>query len=74
MIGRLFIVLVLGGALSVAASWNTGSDRSATTANRRISQPEVIMTLAIEADRASSIPTPAPPVGRSSRTRLIAQN
>jgi hypothetical protein len=74
MIGRLFIVLVLGGVLMVAASWNTRSDHSATTASRRTSQPEAIMTVAIEPDRAPPFPAPAPPVVRSSRERLIAQN
>ncbi|MCW2318970.1 hypothetical protein M2322_004539 [Rhodoblastus acidophilus] len=72
MIGRLLIVLGLGGALLVAASWNAGG--AAATANRRTSQPEVIMTVAIEPDPATPIPTPAQPVGRSSRERLIAQN
>ena len=77
MIGRLFIVLVLGAAPVVAASWNSGVDVSAAKAGRQASQPDqAIMTVTIEPDRAPPIPipTPLPPAGRSSRERLIAQN
>jgi hypothetical protein len=74
MITRLFIVLVLGGNLVVVASWNTG-DGSSAKASRHASQPDqVIVTVAIEPDRAPPIPTPVPSVGRPSRERLIAQN
>jgi hypothetical protein len=77
MISRLFIVLVLGGGLVAVASWNTGSDGSVAKAGRQASQPDrMIMTVAIEPDRAPPIPVPAPApsVSRSSRERLIAQN
>jgi hypothetical protein len=75
MISRLFIVLVLGGGLVAVASWNTGGDGSAASASRQASQPDhVIMTVAIELNRAPPIPTRVPSVGRSSRERLIAQN
>jgi hypothetical protein len=75
MIGRLFIVLVLGGAIVVAASWNTSGNGFAAKASRQASKPDqVIMTMAIEPDRAPPAPTPVPPVDRSSRERLIAQN
>ncbi|WP_294537715.1 hypothetical protein [uncultured Rhodoblastus sp.] len=75
MISRLFIVLVLAGGVVVVASWNTGSDGSAAKASRQASQPnQVIMTVAIEPDRAPPIPIPVPSVGHSNRERLIAQN
>jgi hypothetical protein len=74
MIGRLFFVLVLGGCLGAAASWNTGDDGSSAKASRQARQADrVIMTVAIEPDRAPPVPAPAPSVGRSSRERLIAQ-
>jgi hypothetical protein len=73
MIGRLFFVLVLGGALVVAASWNTGGNGSSKTSRQVIQPDQVIMTVAVEPDRAPAIPTPVPRVGRSSRERLIAQ-
>ena len=77
MISRLLIVLVLGGGLVAVASWNTGGDGSAEKAGRQASQPDqMIMTVAIEPNRAPSIPVPAPAPSdsRSSRERLIAQN
>jgi hypothetical protein len=71
MIGRLFIVLVLCGALGVAASWDAFAEKTSSEA----SQPDqVIMTVAIEPDRAPPAPTPVSQVGRSSRERLIALN
>lgn len=74
MIGRLFIVLGLGGALLIAASWNTGGIGYPAIANHHTSQPQVIMTVAIDPDPAPPIPAPSPPVVRSSWERLIAQN
>jgi hypothetical protein len=75
MIGRLFIVLVLCGALGVAASWNTSGYGFAAKTSSEASKPDqAIMTVAIEPDRAPPASTPVPPVVRSSRERLIAQN
>jgi len=75
MIGRLFIVLVLCGALGVAASWNTSGNGFAAKTSSEASPPDqVIMTVAIEPDRAPPIPTPVASANRSSRERLIAQN
>ena len=74
MIGRLFFVLVLGGGLVAAASWNAGDDGSSAKASRQARQADrVIMTVAIEPDRAPPVPASVPSVGRSSRERLIAQ-
>jgi hypothetical protein len=73
MLGRLLIVLVLSGALGLAA-WNTGSNGFAAQTSSAARQPDrAIMTVAIEKDRAPPVPTPTP-VARSSRERLIAQN
>jgi hypothetical protein len=75
MIARLFIVLALCGALGIAASWNTSSNGFASKTSSDASQPDhVIMTVAIEPDRAPPAPTPVSQAGRSSRERLIAQN
>jgi hypothetical protein len=75
MIGRLFLVLVLCGALGIAASWNTsGNGFAAKTSSEAIQPDQVIMTVSIEPDRAPPASTPVPPIGRSSRDRLIAQN
>ena len=57
MIGRLFIVLVLCGALGVAASWNTSGIGFAAKTSSEASQPDhAIMTVAIEPDRAPPAP------------------
>ncbi len=74
MIGRLFIVLVLGWALVAAASWNGVGNGSAATASGQSSQPRVIMTVAIEPDPSPPIPSPILPASRSSQERLIAKN
>ena len=75
MIGRLFIVLVLCGALGVAAWWNSSGNGFAAQTSSEASQPDqVIMTVAIEPDRAPPASTPVPPDARSSQERLIAQN
>ena len=75
MIARLFIVLVLCGALGVAASWNTSGNEFAAKTSSGASQPDqAIMTVAIEPDWAPPAPAPVTPVGRSSQARLIAQN
>ena len=75
MIARLFIVLVLCGALGVAASWNTSGIGFAAKTSSEASQPDhAIMTVAIEPDRAPPAPAPVSQVGRSSQERLIAQN
>ena len=75
MIGRLLVVLVLCGALGVAASWNTSGNGFAGKASSDASQRDhAIMTVAIEPDRAPPAPTPVSQVGRSSRERLVAQN
>lgn len=75
MIGRLLIVLVLCGALGIAASWNTGGNGSAAKASSQASRPDrLIMTVAIEPEPTPPAPRPILPVGRSSRERMIAQN
>jgi hypothetical protein len=75
MIARLFIVLVLCGALGVAASWNTsGNEFAAKTSSEASQLDQAIMTVAIEPDRAPAASTPVPPVARSRQERLIAQN
>jgi hypothetical protein len=75
MFRRLFIVLVLGGALVIAASWNSDSNSAAANSARHSDlQDHVIMTVTIEPERTPSAPAPIPPVGHSSRQRMIAQN
>ena len=75
MIARLFIVLVLCGALGVAASWNANSNGFAAQTSSDPSLPDrVIMTVAIEPDRAPPASTPVTPLARSSQQRLTAQN
>jgi hypothetical protein len=75
MIGRLFIVLVLCGALDIAASWNTSGNGFVAKTSTEASQPNrVIMTVAIEPDWTPPASKPVSQVGRSSRERLIAQN
>lgn len=72
MIGRLIFVFALGGALIIAATWNTNGSslKTAPVANHA---DQVIMTVATESERAPQNSTPRPH-GRSSRERLIAQN
>lgn len=66
MIARLFIVLVLCGALGVAASWHSSGNGFAEKTSSEASQPDqVIMTVAIEPDRAPPTPRPVSQVGRS---------
>jgi hypothetical protein len=75
MIGRLIFVLLLSGALVIAASWNGGGAGSASKFGRQSSRPDqLIMTVTIAPDRPPPAPAPAPPASHSSQQRMIAQN
>jgi hypothetical protein len=75
MIGRLIFVLLLSGALVIAASWNSGGGGSASKFGRQSSRPDqLIRMLTIDPDRAPPAPAPPPPASHSSQQRMIAQN